>query len=813
MSTSEIKKYLAIFNEPVVQQDDHRVLTEAQRGVAPAQKFSQKGKDQQAKATANAAARAGADAAAFKPTKGQEVTFDNETYKWLGAQWVSNKTNRTADKAIGKELTNMARGAAPTTPAAPASPTAAATPNPTAAAPAPAGAPTAAPAAAKPSTARKGSVTGDVPVPDNFGNPKSGPAVDPLAEPAQDTGATSIFQNPKLFQDAWAKYTASKPNYQLISDPKMLEVLKSLWMQMGGTKLQESVYLKERDMLIESIARKHPIYESVYDATRYLCEADLSQEQIQQVFKAVADGAAKGMNIDKEGDAPSSNRTFLGKGADATSAAASKISAAWNKVKTSIAQSGPMSGFDTAVDSMQKQIMDKLGGQGGNIGKALTAYRNFAKKNPVMQGAIYAVFTAALAAATGGTGPVALGSIALGLKTVDRLLQGDKASSALWKGFKAGAIAGGGSALFQHLSGAAEHTTSGGAGTEPDVSYSSGAGSGSAIASSMQHYTAAAGDNISTLAAKFHVGVQELMAANPQLTNPNDLAAGMQLNIPASTGSSVYAGGVGTAADTASKVASGAYTPSKYGIKESAYNPYIDWKRTVKSMKLAESKGKRTYTLYVTESGRKEVFRVVHEGIWNGIKTAAKKGWDSATNKITLDKLDMNWRRNYGDNPIEGSVDVDKIKEFLKKQGVKDYLINHALSQIGIETGTATGAEEPTAAATPADTTTDTAAATPADTAAATPASTTSSTGGTTTKTATGLVHKANPNNPNQAAGQTATAPFNDPNSLRSEWEKFTDSGASVSPGVKGVLKDILQQALNTVQEDIEYFKFVSLLK
>jgi LysM repeat protein len=740
MSTSEIKKYLAIFDEPVVQQDKQYVLTEAARVVAPVQKASQKMAAMKAKTDAKATSPSASTTAPKAPTTATKTAPSAPSAATAASGGRIEPTMGATTSSVAGSTTSTAPSAAAPASAAPAAPAA-------------------------------------------------------TMEPAQDTGKNNIFQNPKLFQDAWAKYTASKPNYQLISDPKMLEVLKSLWMQMGGTKLQESVYLKERDMLIESIARKHPIYESMYDATRYLCEADLSQEQIQQVFKAVADGAAKGMNIDKEGDAPSSNRTFLGKGADVTSDVAKKVSGAWNNLKSAIADSGPMDGFNVTVDSLQNQIMSKLGGKGGAIGQALTAYRKFGKEHPVMQGVIYGLFTTALATVTGATGGMALPLLAFGLRTADKLLQGDKASSALWSGFKAGALAGAGHALFQHLSDLMQSGPHGATGKwDPSQGSSTSThtnlptptgdeGSGATIPNfdpaGATQYIAQANDSLSKIAEKFHISVQELKAWNPDLSkNPDLLNAGYKLQIPPATGSSVYQGGVGTALNTWNDIQSGAAPFSqisanqaaKYGLRTESIkeNKFIDWKRTVKSMKLAESKGRRTYTLYVTESGRKEVFRVVHEGIWSGIKTAAKKGWDSATNKITFDKLDMHWRRNYGDNPVEGSVDVDKVREFLKSRGVKDYLINYALSQIGI--GVNQGQQQ-------------------------------------------GQDQQGQDQQGQDQQGQPQKSSFVDPNSLRSEWEKFTDSGASVAPGVKGVLKDILQTALKTVQEDIEYFKFVSLLK
>jgi len=74
-----------------------------------------------------------------------------------------------------------------------------------------------------------------------------------------------------------------------------------------------------------------------------------------------------------------------------------------------------------------------------------------------------------------------------------------------------------------------------------------------------QEYTVQRGDNLSTLAQKNNISVRELMAANPQITNPDQLRAGETINIPSETGSKTYDQGVGTASDTAKKMASGQY--------------------------------------------------------------------------------------------------------------------------------------------------------------------------------------------------------------------------------------------------------------
>jgi len=455
---------------------------------------------------------------------------------------------------------------------------------------------------------------------------------------------------------------------------------------------------RKQDMIFEAKIRHEPIYESVYSSTRYLVEADLTQDQIKQVFQTVSDNLA--------GD--KSNRTALGKGADVVSKGAAAVGGAWNKVKSAISTSGPVSGFDVTIDKLQGGILDKLGGKGGKVAKALTAYREFAKKHPIMQGAVYAIFVAATAVATGGSGPLAIGAIAGGLKLADRLLQGDKASSAIWKGFKSGAVGaaaagiagllhGGSSAVdaAANAKAAATGAKASGAKAAAAGAKSSGAenlagakasgakaaaagakSSGAenlagAKAGASQTYNAPAGSNLSVIAKKFGTSVDALLKANPAITHADKLPAGMKLNIP-NIAASIYDKGVGTAADTAMKVAKGIYRE----------NRYIDVTKTTKFRQLAESRGLQVSTVYFTQAGVNRIFEnVVTEGMWDRLKGAVKSGISSATNKVTFDKLDMNWRRT-GNNPVEGSVDSEKVKEFLRSQGVKDDVIDAAISKL-----------------------------------------------------------------------------------------------------------------------------------
>jgi len=81
-----------------------------------------------------------------------------------------------------------------------------------------------------------GDTTGNVPTPggattgNTAGNTApAGATVDPTAK---------LFKDPALFKAEWDKYTAAQTQpYQLISDPRMVEVLKDMWMRTGGTSV------------------------------------------------------------------------------------------------------------------------------------------------------------------------------------------------------------------------------------------------------------------------------------------------------------------------------------------------------------------------------------------------------------------------------------------------------------------------------------------------------------------------------------------------------------------------------------------------
>jgi hypothetical protein len=169
-----------------------------------------------------------------------------------------------------------------------------------------------------------------------------------------------------------------------------------------------------------------------------LKEAALTADQIQNLFKEIEAGATAG------GD----NRTMLGKGKDAVSA----VNKAWEDLKTKMQDSGPVKNFDQKVSDVLSKI-----GMGaaepefnGEVNKWVQKYRDFAKKHPIAQGAIYATLIALAGISGAGIG----GAAALGLlKMADQLLQGKRFSSAAYSGVKTGVLAFGASKLGDYIKG------------------------------------------------------------------------------------------------------------------------------------------------------------------------------------------------------------------------------------------------------------------------------------------------------------------------------------------------------------------------
>ena len=129
-------------------------------------------------------------------------------------------------------------------------------------------------------------------------------------------------------------------------------------------------YLYEGLNLTE--ARSMKLWESAGYA---ISEAELTPQQIEQLFKDLEAGAVAG----------GGNRTALGKGKDVASA----VNAAYGDLKNKIANSGPIKNMDAQYDQAAEKLKQATGGDQG-VMKYIQKYRDLAKKYPKTQSAIYA---------------------------------------------------------------------------------------------------------------------------------------------------------------------------------------------------------------------------------------------------------------------------------------------------------------------------------------------------------------------------------------------------------------------------------------
>ena len=207
--------------------------------------------------------------------------------------------------------------------------------------------------------------------------------------------------------------------------------------------MQLSTLLSKLDEIESS--PKQSIFESIGQGDQYfrtwerdihpvLCEVALQPDQIQQLFKSIETGAG---------------RSMLGKAGDAIGAAKDKISDVWfNKFGGMLQSSAPVQAFDQKFE----EIKSKIAAKNPELAAKLAKYGEFAKNNPNLHKFLLAIAGSAAAAlgvaVAGGVGAGALAvgtgtGIAVGILNIaDRLLQGQKASTAIGRGATTGAIAG-----------------------------------------------------------------------------------------------------------------------------------------------------------------------------------------------------------------------------------------------------------------------------------------------------------------------------------------------------------------------------------
>lgn len=158
-------------------------------------------------------------------------------------------------------------------------------------------------------------------------------------------------------------------------------------------------------------------------AGKLMLEYNMTTDQISQVFQQVETGVTSS----------GGNRTAIGQGKDVASA----VNRAWEDLKTKVQNSAPISDIDSKYEHAAEKLKQATGGDQG-VMKYVQKYRDFAKSHPIAQGFIYSALIAAAGISGAGIG----GAAALGLfKMVDKLLQGEKFSTAAYSGAKTGGMA------------------------------------------------------------------------------------------------------------------------------------------------------------------------------------------------------------------------------------------------------------------------------------------------------------------------------------------------------------------------------------
>ena len=161
----------------------------------------------------------------------------------------------------------------------------------------------------------------------------------------------------------------------------------------------------------------------VSNVERIVLEAELTPDQIKQLFTSVEQGAT-----DAGG-----NRTAVGKGTDAVKNAAGAIKAEIDKLGSAIKNAGPVQNMDAKFNELKTKIGDK----DSKVVSAVKAVSDWAKENPGKASVAVAILTAAAALAGGPLGGLVGGF--LGRATKD-ILQGKDLSTAIGKSAMTGAV-------------------------------------------------------------------------------------------------------------------------------------------------------------------------------------------------------------------------------------------------------------------------------------------------------------------------------------------------------------------------------------
>jgi hypothetical protein len=356
-------------------------------------------------------------------------------------------------------------------------------------------------------------------------------------------------------------------------------------------------------------------------AGRSLREAQLNPQQITQLFQ----------DIEKSLTDAGSNRTGLGQGKDVAVA----VNQAWQDLKAKVGSSGPIKNIDAMYDQAAEKLKQATGGD-TDVMQYIQKYRDFAKKHPIAQSLIYSVLIAAAGISGAGVG----GAAALGLlKMTDKLLQGEKFSSAAYAGAKTGGLA--------YAAGQVGKTVQG----RDTVNASDVTPSGA------NNFVKIPGMPQATITPEQMTQLQKLSASGSKF-----FPKGGDLWYSTPDGPAfIDTKGLSVSPEQLMKIV-------QSGATDATVN---------ESVNLSEHKIATLFVLVET--------RLLDEGVLDGIKktAGAVSNWASTkrhnlTTKVTADKLQSAWKQ------AGSPTDSEQVKQILTNAGVDAGIVDKAFADMGI---------------------------------------------------------------------------------------------------------------------------------
>jgi hypothetical protein len=473
------------------------------------------------------------------------------------------------------------------------------------------------------------------------------------------------------------------------------------------------VEVDRRVGLYETLDHSYKNTYKLWESAGYvLKEFALDDTQIKQLFAQIE----KDLSVDGK------NRTAIGKGIDTATAAGKAVKKAYDELVDQVQNSAPMKNADAQYDQVVAQLKAATGGDQG-VMKYVQKYRDFATKHPVAQSFIYAALIAAAGISGAGLG----GAAVLGLlKMTDRLLQGDKFSSALGKGAMTGATALAAGQVGQALQGADAGYQVGADGpaaapgqfdvapppppgtdvvdaaAQTAVDAGKEGAKSAASTAATNRVAGAAADTATTVAqgagAEMFKGLATDSMADATIKRIADSIAAGQLSTADLQHLQASQGFIANALNNADPAREAALTAhynlldkmlraaNDITVKESRAR-YIDKDSTVRHWALNESLGRKRGGIRLTETGVRRIFEVAaNEGVMDAIKGVASKAGaaiaqtgKNITTKITADKLQSAWDKT-GNPP-----DSVAIEQFLQQQGVDADTVAKSMQAIGLQ--------------------------------------------------------------------------------------------------------------------------------